>query len=184
MKRIIAENVLANVRLEAATCEDSVTRFRVLSRDVVMFRGVSIDKAFRMYDLHVDKALLHTQPEKVVSGIDLENPPAVLLTTSGRKVRLVGNTGEGDYPYIISLEDGKCPILLYSNRDGSVTVSTSSLKETVFTLRTAPVKKTGWINIYRYSKSGICIHDTKDEAIEHSVNMDHVKDTIQITWEE
>jgi len=183
MKRIIAENVLANVRLEATTCKDSVTRFRVLSRDVVMFRGVNIDKAFRMYDLHVDKAL-HTQPEKVMSGIDLENPPAVLLTTSGRKVRLVGNTDEGDCPYVISVEDGKYPILLYSNRNGSVTVSTSRLEVTVFTLCTVKANKTGWINIYSSDRCSSNVYPTEKVAIGSANNAASLVKTVEITWEE
>ena len=184
MKRIIAENVLANVRLEAATCEDSVTRFRVLSRDVVMFRGVSIDKAFRMYDLHVDKALLHTQPEKVVSGIDLENPPVEIETSNGLKATHLGKVRGLENPYIVLLTDGFKDHLVFSNRHGGELLSAINGENFKITLRKKPIKKIGWINIYRYSKSGICIHDTKDEAIEHSVNMDHVKDTIQITWEE
>jgi len=124
-----------------------------------------------------------------MSGIDLENPPAVLMTTSGRKVRLVGNTGEGDCPYVISVEDGKCPILLYSNRDGSVTVSTSKLEVTMFTLRTVPVTRTGWINLYD-SKGGnshcpsAIIYSTRELAVEASAERSPLIDTIQITWEE
>jgi len=183
MKRIIAQNVLANVRLEATTYEDSVTRFRVLSHDVVMFRGVNIDKAFRMYDLHVDKAL-HTQPEKVMSGVDLENPPETMKTTYGRSARLLGKMkSSNDRPYVIAIqhaENKNYENIHYACVDGTI----HGFSKLNLIDAAQPVTKTGWINIYKYSKSGICIHDTKDEAIEHSVNMDHVKDTIQITWEE
>ena len=186
MKRILAENVLAGIRLEYDS--DSNKTFCIISTQTLSNHFCEdIKTALQVFDNKVDQAL-HTQPEKVMSVIDLENPPAVLLTTSGRKVRLVGNTGEGDYPYIISLEDGKCPILLYSNRDGSVTVSTSKLEVTVFTLRTVLVKKTGWINLYdsKGDKShypSAIIYSTRELAVE-AVGRTPLIDTIQITWEE
>jgi hypothetical protein len=148
---------------------------------MVVFRDVCFEKALRMFDVHVTIAL-HTQPEKTISSIDLENPPASMLTTSGRKVRLVGNTGEGDCPYVISVEDGKYPILLYSNRNGSVTVSTSKLDVTLFVLCAAPVTKTGWIHIYPNMICSGTVHHTRQEA-EKSASNGCIA-ILEITWEE
>ena len=129
-----------------------------------------------------------TQPEKVMSKLDLENPPERLVTSTGKEAQLIGNTGKGTHPFVVQIKRKLYPSHIYSNRDGSSTVATSTFEPSLTTLHAAQVKKTGWINLYD-SQGGEThcpsarTYSTRELAIEAAETLPLI-DTIHIKWEE
>ena len=125
-----------------------------------------------------------TQPKKVMSKLDLENPPERLVTSTGKEAQLIGNTGEGTHPFVVQIKRKLYPTLVYSNRDGSSTVATSTFEPSLTTLHAAQVKKTGWINIYSSDRCSSNIYPTEKVAIVSANNAASLVKTIEITWEQ
>jgi len=135
----------------------------------------------------IDNARTVTQPEKVMSVIDLENPPAFMKTATGAKVILVGKVQLIEFEYVLQIFEGSESFIAFSNREA--TEFRNSYRERVcITIQKAPVKKTGWINLYdsKGDKShypSAIIYSTRELAVE-AVGRTPLIDTIQITWEE
>jgi len=182
MKRIIAENVLAGIQL-VYNSKANPSYSIVQVNSLLKFVRFDIKTAFETFDTEVNQAL-HTQPEKVMSGIDLENPPERLVTSTGKEAQLIGNTGEGTHPFVVQIKRKLYPTLVYSNRDGSSTVATSTFEPSLTTLHAAQVKKTGWINIYSSDRCSSNIYPTEKVAIVSANNAASLVKTIEITWEQ
>ena len=98
------------------------------------------------------------------------------------EAQLIGSTGAGTHPFVVQIKRKLYPTLIYSNRDGSSTVATSTFEPSLTTLHAAQVKKTGWINIYNDNKCSPRIHNTKEIALE-CASLGY-KNTIEVNWEE
>ena len=186
--RLIQENILANVRLEAHAVSitgSEILNFRVIRRDYTVFRGLCFDKAFRMFDMHVNNAL-HTQPKEVMPSVDLEEPHESIKTSTGNAAEVVGKVEISGSPYVVLVRNSSSSLILLSNRDGSKLFCANNFTKYDFTLEKMPTQKTGWISIYKGSSSsaqvGMKIMSTRAECIKNSI--DEPTDTIQITWEE
>jgi hypothetical protein len=119
-----------------------------------------------------------------MSGIDLENPPERLVTSSGNEAQLIGSTGAGTHPFVVQINRKLYPTLIYSNRDGSSTVATSTFEPSLTTLRAAPVKKSGWINVRKGRTCAGSIYPTEQAARQHMAGDSNCVYTAEITWEE
>lgn len=128
-----------------------------------------------------DKELAPKEP-KTQPALDLDNPPEGLQTQTGRAARVLGKLDNyGDFPYVIAIHDGKQEHTYLANRSGKVNTLETSRKQ----LTTGPVKKEGWINLFRHpsrlAKTG-CVYETRGEAI-LAASYNRLA-TIKITWEE
>ena len=70
-----------------------------------------------------------------MSELDLEEPGIKLVTMSGLEARVVGTIGEGECPYVVHVKGRRYPRLLYSNRNGTKTVTTSTFQPSLTTLQ-------------------------------------------------
>jgi len=94
--RLIEENVKTGVRLEAHQVTPTLISFRVISHNIVMYGGNRLEKALRMFNLHVSKVseALHTQPEPEYQHIATRiragvwDHPSKLAFEKGEKAKL------------------------------------------------------------------------------------------------
>lgn len=111
----------------------------------------------------------------------LKNPSQKVVTRDGRDVRIVCTDHKGSQPIIALVEiNGKEDIrTFYPNGRWTNT------NEWYLDLFFAPVKKEGWVNIYREEKIDKCgnIFGTKEEALYFKSNQDYIT-TVKIEWEE
>jgi hypothetical protein len=147
---------------------------------MVVFRGVCFENALRMFDVHVTIAL-NIQPEKTMSSIDLENPPAKMVTDTGATVLLVGKVSVIEFEYVLHIIDGDHKRIVFSNRDATETRDTYRQSLDI-TIKRVPAKKTGWIHIYPNMICSGTVHHTRQEA-EKSASNGCIA-ILEITWEE
>ena len=102
-------------------------------------------------------------------------------TRDGRPARIICyDRKEKDYPIVALIEhnDGTETTVHYTI-DGKFFIDGVDEYDLVM----APVKREGWINIYKDNSSGNKIYDTKEEATKYS-NISGYLTTIKIEWEE
>ena len=116
----------------------------------------------------------------------LTNPNKKVITRDGRSARIIcTNRLDKTYPVIALVKDDyteKCysyskfgKVYQYANRDCELD------------LFFAPVKKSGWINLYRMNSiisPGPRAYDTKEEAESAAGDKSDYISTIKIKWEE
>ena len=116
----------------------------------------------------------------------LKNPSQKVVTRDGRAVRIICTDAKGDEP-IIALVYNKIRdeenVYTY-NREGIFYKDNDSCLDLFF----APIKREGWVNIYRYEddKRTIgCLFKSEEEAKLHKYDRasEYIK-TIKIEWEE
>ena len=115
----------------------------------------------------------------------LKNPSQKVVTRDGREVRIICTDAKGDEPIVALLYNNirdEENVYTY-NRDGRFYKNDSCLD-----LFFAPIKREGWINVYR-SKDDIrtigCLFPSKEEANLHKYDKASVYiKTIKIEWEE
>ena len=117
----------------------------------------------------------------------LKNPSQKVVTRDGREVRIICTDAKGDEPIIA---------LVYNNVRKEENVYTYSRdgyfynnnKDFCLDLFFAPIKREGWINIYRFkddTRTIGCLFKSEEEAKLHKYDKASVYiKTIKIEWEE
>ena len=114
----------------------------------------------------------------------LKNPSQKVVTRDGREVRIICTDAKQEQPIVALVttntkEDVRC---FYKNGRWSNT------NEWYLDLFFAPIKREGWINVYRF-KDDIrtigCLFESEEEANLHKYDRasEYIK-TIKIEWEE
>ena len=117
----------------------------------------------------------------------LKNPSKKVVTRDGRAVRIVCTDVKGDEPIIaLVYNNNREEENVYTyNRDGSFYRYNYDCLDLFF----APVKKEGWINLFKdkeinYPYIPGIIHDSEEEAKEAIKGDPDFIATIKIEWEE
>lgn len=117
----------------------------------------------------------------------LKDPSKKVVTRDGRNVRIICTDAKGDEPIIaLVYNNNRDEENVYTyNRDGSFYGDNYDCLDLFF----APIKKEGWINLFKDKEinypyiSGI-IHDSEEEAKEAIKGDPDFIATIKIEWEE
>ena len=116
----------------------------------------------------------------------LKNPSQKVVTRDGREVRIICIDAKGDEPIIALVYNNireEENVYTY-NRDGYFYNNNDSCLDLFLT----PVKKEGWVNIYRYEddvRTIGCLFKSEEEAKLHKYDRASVYiKTIKIEWEE
>ena len=115
----------------------------------------------------------------------LKNPSQKVVTRDGRAVRIICTDAKGDEPIIaLVYNNNREEENVYTyNRDGSFYGDNYDCLDLFF----APIKKEGWINLFKDEDivylTGI-IHDSEEEAKEAIKGDPDFIATIKIEWEE
>ena len=116
----------------------------------------------------------------------LKNPSQKVVTRDGREVRIICTDAKGDEPIIAlvynNIRDEE-NVYTY-NRDGYFYNNNDSCLDLFF----APIKREGWINIYKFEDDARtigCLFKSEEEANLHRYDKAAVYiKTIKIEWEE
>ena len=117
----------------------------------------------------------------------LKNPSQKVVTRDGREVRIICTDAKNDEP-IIALVYNKIRdeenVYTY-NKDGYFYKNNDSCLDLFF----APIKREGWVNLYKDKKENITylpgiIHDSEKEAKEAIKGDPEFIATTKIEWEE
>ena len=115
----------------------------------------------------------------------LKNPSQKVVTRDGRAVRIICTDAKGDEPIIaLVYNNNREEENVYTyNRDGSFYGDNYDCLDLFF----APIKKEGWINLFKDEDivylTGI-IHDSEKDAKEAAQGESDFIATIKIEWEE
>ena len=114
-----------------------------------------------------------------------KNPSQKVVTRDGREVRIICTDMKSEYPLIALVTDKK------DNTESPFVYTKNGryfFEETNNDLFFAPIKRKGWINIYKFEddKRTIgCLFSSKEEANFHKYDRASVYiKTIKIEWEE
>ena len=117
----------------------------------------------------------------------LKDPSKKVITRDGRAVRIICTDAKGDEPIIaLVYNNNREEENVYTyNRDGSFYGDNYDCLDLFF----APVKKEGWINLFKdkeinYPYIPGIIHDSEEEAKEAIKGDPDFIATIKIEWEE
>lgn len=108
---------------------------------------------------------------------------AKVVTRYGRPARIICwdyHSGIIDY-HIVACVDRQELLYVYTNKGECYHGMTA------YDLFMAPVKREGWVNLYRSKNGDIYpspIYNTKDEAIASKRGVYHYIDTLKLEWEE
>ena len=116
----------------------------------------------------------------------LKNPSQKVVTRDGREVRIICTDAKGDEPIVALLynKNREEENVYTYNREGIFYKDNDSCLDLFF----APIKREGWINIYKFEddKRTIgCLFESEEEANLHKYDRasEYIK-TIKIEWEE
>ena len=116
----------------------------------------------------------------------LKNPSQKVVTRDGREVRIICTDAKGEEPIVALLYNNirdEENVYTY-NRDGYFYNNNDSCLDLLF----APVKREGWINVYKYkddTRTIGCLFKSEEEANLHKYDKASVYiKTIKIEWEE
>lgn len=116
----------------------------------------------------------------------LKNPNRKVVTREGRSVRIIcTNRLDENYTVIALVHDGDCEKCYNYTACGKF--NTYQNRDTELDLFFAPVKKSGWINLYKMNSiisPGPRAYDTKEEAESAAGDKSYYISTIKIEWEE
>ena len=117
----------------------------------------------------------------------LKDPSKKVVTRDGREVRIICTDAKGDEPIIaLVYNNNRDEENVYTyNRDGSFYGDNYDCLDLFF----APIKKEGWINLFKdkeinYPYIPGIIHDSEEEAKEAIKGDPDFIATIKIEWEE
>ena len=117
----------------------------------------------------------------------LKNPSQKVVTRDGRNVRIICTDAKGDEPIIaLVYNNNRDEENVYTyNRDGSFYGDNYDCLDLFF----APIKKEGWINLFKdkeinYPYIPGIIHDSEEDAKEAIKGDPDFIATIKIEWEE
>ena len=116
----------------------------------------------------------------------LKNPSQKVVTRDGREVRIICTDAKGDEPIVALVYNNireEENVYTY-NREGIFYKDNDSCLDLFF----APVKREGWINVYRFkddTRTIGCLFKSEEEANLHKYDRasEYIK-TIKIEWEE
>ena len=95
----------------------------------------------------------------------LANPNKKIITGSGKSVRIIcTNKLDSTTPIIALIYKGAEEVIQLYTKEGKITDKYPCFEYDLFF---APVKKSGWINLYKINSTispGIRVYDTKEEA--------------------
>ena len=115
----------------------------------------------------------------------LKNPTIKVITGSGKSVRIIcTNKLDSDYPVVALIYKGAVEVIQLYTKEGKVTNKYPCFEYDLFF---APVKKSGWINLYKMNSiisPGPRAYDTKEEAESAAGDKSYYISTIKIEWEE
>ena len=115
----------------------------------------------------------------------LKNPTKKVITGSGKNVRIIcTNKLDSTTPIVALIYKGAEEVIQLYTKEGKVTNKYPCFEYDLFF---APVKKEGWINLYRMNSiisPGPRAYDTKEEAESAAGNKSNYISTIKIEWEE
>ena len=115
----------------------------------------------------------------------LKNPTKKVITGSGKSVRIIcTNKLDSTTPIIALIHKGSEEVIQLYTKEGKVTNKYPCFEYDLFF---APVKKSGWINLYRMNSiisPGPRAYDTKEEAESAAGDKSYYISTIKIEWEE
>ena len=113
------------------------------------------------------------------------NPFRKLITRDKRKARIICTNKKGNCPIVALIEDSlDNEIVSYYYKDGRTSHNSKNNLDIFF----APIKKEGWVNIYREPHVNITytesyIFKTENEANEYACDKEYIA-TAKIEWEE
>ena len=116
----------------------------------------------------------------------LKDPSQKIVTRDGREVRIICTNYKNEQPLIAIVVKGDKEEIHFYYQNG---VWCNSYPEHGLDLVFAPVKKKGWINIYKgitektSSYAGQIIYKSKNEALKNK-DSDNYITTTKIKWEE
>lgn len=114
----------------------------------------------------------------------LKNPSKKVITRDGNSVRIVCTNAKSNFPIIALVEtDNGTENVLILEENGRFLYNTEDSRDLFF----APVKKSGWINLYKMNSiisPGPRAYNTKEEAESFAGNKSDYISTIKIEWEE
>lgn len=116
----------------------------------------------------------------------LANPNKKIVTGVGDPVRIIcTNKKSKNYPIVALVQDRvNCETTYHYTIDGKWISGENSTIDLFF----APIKKEGWINLYKFNSvvvPGTKVYDTEEKAkFETSSKSEYYISTIKIEWEE
>ena len=118
----------------------------------------------------------------------LENPNRKVVTRDGRSARIICTNRLGDNYQVLALVTDGCAERCYSYSEFGKFENRDCELDLFF----APVKKTGWTNVYKYTFGGThlgeVIYNSKEEAENNAkvyeTDINTYITTIKIEWEE
>ena len=115
----------------------------------------------------------------------LKNPTKKVITGSGESVRIIcTNKLDSTTPIVALIYKGAEEVIQLYTKEGRIISKYPCFEHDLFF---APVKKEGWINIYKINSiisPGPQAYDTKKEAEAAAGNRSDYISTIKIKWEE
>ena len=116
----------------------------------------------------------------------LTNPSKKVVTREGKPVRIIcTNRLDEKYPVIALVNNENSEICCSYTTFGKLYIDKN--KDSELDLFFAPVKKSGWINLYKMNSiisPGPRAYDTKEEAESAAGDKSYYISTIKIEWEE
>ena len=114
----------------------------------------------------------------------LTNPNRKIITREGKSVRIICvNRFSDDYPIVALIRNKDKEVIECYTKDGKFLENNTHNCDLFF----APVKKSGWINLYKINSiisPGPRAYNTKEEAESFAGNKSDYISTIKIEWEE
>ena len=113
----------------------------------------------------------------------LENPDRRIITKDGRSVRIICTDAKGNFPIIALVKTyNGSETVLRLKENGRFYNDTENSRDLFF----APIKKEGWVNMYK-TRSGAAqigqIYSSKEEAEMGRKDANYIS-TAKIEWEE
>ena len=114
----------------------------------------------------------------------LKNPTKKVITRDGKSARIICTNAKGNFPIIALVEiHNGAETVIRLKENGHFYNDTENSSDLFF----APVKKEGWINLYKINSTispGPRAYDTKEEAEKSGKDFPRYLKTIKIEWED
>ena len=114
----------------------------------------------------------------------LKNPNRKIITREGKSVRVICvDRFSDDYPIVTLIRNKDKEVIECYTKDGKFLENNIHNHDLLF----APVKKSGWINLYKMNSTispGPRAYDTKEDAESAAGDNSYYISTIKIEWEE
>ena len=114
----------------------------------------------------------------------LKNPNRKIITRDGRSVRIICTDRKSDtLPIVVLIEGCYQENICEYTKDGLYSRGVECRCNLFF----APIKKEGWVNIYKYNSKitiGSLVYNTKEEAESAAGDKSYYISTIKIEWKE